>query len=178
MYYETIKGQGQFILFSRKRKCSEKEQKREGEEEEEEAELGRSVDCVKRICFCFLGLMDGSGGREEEDVHMDAGDGGGTDSAAVGAAAIMYSSTDYTQYNVYGHLIEVPSKYCPPIQPIGRGAYGIVWLDLQDLFFFVFLWFFATSCLSPTIVCVCACFVLVCCLVVVCCGGSDEIFFF
>jgi len=71
---------------------------------------------------------------------MDAGDGGGTDSAAVGAAAIMHSSTDYTQYNVYGHLIEVPSKYCPPIQPIGRGAYGIVWLVLQDLFFFVFLY--------------------------------------
>jgi mitogen-activated protein kinase 6 len=70
--------------------------------------------------------MDGSGGREEEDVHMDAGDGGGTDSAAVGAAAMMYSSTDYTQYNVYGHSIEVPNKYCPPIQPIGRGAYGIV----------------------------------------------------
>ncbi|CAM6033123.1 unnamed protein product [Sphagnum compactum] len=38
----------------------------------------------------------------------------------------MHSSTDYTQYNVYGHLIEVPSKYCPPIQPVGRGAYGIV----------------------------------------------------
>jgi hypothetical protein len=70
--------------------------------------------------------MDGSGGRDEEDVHMDAGDGGGTDSAAGGAAAMMYSPTDYTQYNVYGHLIEVPSKYCPPIQPIGRGAYGIV----------------------------------------------------
>jgi hypothetical protein len=39
--------------------------------------------------------MDGSRGREEEDVHMDAGDGGGTDSAAVGVAAMMYSSTDF-----------------------------------------------------------------------------------
>jgi hypothetical protein len=102
--------------------------------------------------------MDGSGGREEEDVHMDAGDGGGTDSAAaVGAAAMMYSSTDYTQYNVYGHLIEVPNKYCPPIQPIGRGAYGIVWLDLQDLFFFfVFLWFFtsiANNCVRVCVFC-------------------------
>jgi hypothetical protein len=56
VYYETIKGQGQFILFSRKRKCSEKEQKREEEEEEdedeeeeeEEAELGRlrEVDLI------------------------------------------------------------------------------------------------------------------------------------
>jgi hypothetical protein len=98
--------------------------------------------------------MDGSGGREEEDVHMIAGDGGGTDSAAVGAAAMMYSSTDYTQHNVYGHLIEVPNKYCPPIQPIGRGAYGIVWLDTSRIcsssFFSVV---FVTSCLSPTINC-------------------------
>lgn len=33
----------------------------------------------------------------------------------------------YVQYNVLGNLFEVSSKYAPPIQPIGRGAYGIVW---------------------------------------------------
>ncbi|MBA0736978.1 hypothetical protein Gogos_010462 [Gossypium gossypioides] len=32
----------------------------------------------------------------------------------------------YVQYNVYGNLFEVPSKYVPPLRPIGRGAYGIV----------------------------------------------------
>nr|AMO00476.1 mitogen-activated protein kinase 7 [Manihot esculenta] len=32
----------------------------------------------------------------------------------------------YVQYNVYGNLFEVSSKYVPPIRPIGRGAYGIV----------------------------------------------------
>ncbi|KAJ8636990.1 hypothetical protein MRB53_011257 [Persea americana] len=32
----------------------------------------------------------------------------------------------YTQYNVPGNLFEVSAKYVPPIQPIGRGAYGIV----------------------------------------------------
>ncbi|CAL5334390.1 unnamed protein product [Camellia sinensis] len=32
----------------------------------------------------------------------------------------------YVQYNVLGNLFEVPSKYVPPIQPVGRGAYGIV----------------------------------------------------
>ncbi|VFQ91458.1 unnamed protein product [Cuscuta campestris] len=32
----------------------------------------------------------------------------------------------YTQYNVLGNLFEVPSKYVPPIQPVGRGAYGMV----------------------------------------------------
>lgn len=33
----------------------------------------------------------------------------------------------YVQYNVYGNLFEVSSKYTPPIRPIGRGANGIVW---------------------------------------------------
>ncbi|CAA0811946.1 Mitogen-activated protein kinase 13 [Striga hermonthica] len=32
----------------------------------------------------------------------------------------------FTQYNVLGNLFEVPSKYIPPINPIGRGAYGLV----------------------------------------------------
>ncbi|KAG8663764.1 mitogen-activated protein kinase 4-like isoform X2 [Manihot esculenta] len=32
----------------------------------------------------------------------------------------------YVQYNVYGNLFEVSSKYVPPIRPVGRGAYGIV----------------------------------------------------
>ncbi|KAH7542562.1 hypothetical protein FEM48_Zijuj02G0087200 [Ziziphus jujuba var. spinosa] len=30
------------------------------------------------------------------------------------------------QYNILGNLFEVPSKYVPPINPVGRGAYGIV----------------------------------------------------
>ena len=33
----------------------------------------------------------------------------------------------YVLYNVLGHLFELPSNYVPPIQPLGRGAYGIVW---------------------------------------------------
>jgi len=33
----------------------------------------------------------------------------------------------YVQYNIYGNLFEVSNKYVPPIRPIGRGAYGIVW---------------------------------------------------
>nr|GMD12481.1 mitogen-activated protein kinase homolog NTF6 [Ipomoea batatas] len=32
----------------------------------------------------------------------------------------------YTQYNVLGNLFHVPAKYIPPIQPVGRGAYGMV----------------------------------------------------
>lgn len=33
----------------------------------------------------------------------------------------------FIQYNIFGNLFEVTSKYRPPIMPIGRGAYGIVW---------------------------------------------------
>ncbi|KAF9598559.1 hypothetical protein IFM89_028186 [Coptis chinensis] len=32
----------------------------------------------------------------------------------------------YIQYNVLGNFFEVSAKYSPPIQPVGRGAYGIV----------------------------------------------------
>lgn len=32
----------------------------------------------------------------------------------------------YIQYNVFGNLFEITSKYRSPIMPIGRGAYGIV----------------------------------------------------
>ncbi|KAG4992670.1 hypothetical protein JHK87_026127 [Glycine soja] len=35
----------------------------------------------------------------------------------------------YVQYNIYGNLFEVSRKYVPPIRPVGRGAYGIVWLS-------------------------------------------------
>ncbi|KAJ6750929.1 hypothetical protein OIU85_001461 [Salix viminalis] len=32
----------------------------------------------------------------------------------------------FIQYNVFGSIFEITSKYRPPITPIGRGAYGIV----------------------------------------------------
>ncbi|ERM96482.1 hypothetical protein AMTR_s00001p00258560 [Amborella trichopoda] len=32
----------------------------------------------------------------------------------------------YVRYNIFGNLFEVPTKYVPPIRPIGRVAYGIV----------------------------------------------------
>lgn len=59
--------------------------------------------------------------------------GGGT--AAGGAAQIQGMATHggrYVLYNVYGNLFEVASKYAPPIRPIGRGAYGIVWCVLPS----------------------------------------------
>ncbi|RRT48213.1 hypothetical protein BHE74_00031793 [Ensete ventricosum] len=32
----------------------------------------------------------------------------------------------FVQYNIFGNIFEVISKYQPPIMPIGKGAYGIV----------------------------------------------------
>lgn len=40
---------------------------------------------------------------------------------------VLINGGQYVRYNVYGNLFEVFSKYVPPIRPIGRGAYGLVW---------------------------------------------------
>lgn len=34
----------------------------------------------------------------------------------------------FIQYNIFGNIFEITAKYKPPIMPIGKGAYGIVWL--------------------------------------------------
>ncbi|KAF9602173.1 hypothetical protein IFM89_025473 [Coptis chinensis] len=49
--------------------------------------------------------------------------GGGGDSNIKG---VVTHGGHYVQYNVYGNLFEVSTKYVPPIRPVGRGAYGIV----------------------------------------------------
>ncbi|KAF8397612.1 hypothetical protein HHK36_016532 [Tetracentron sinense] len=48
------------------------------------------------------------------------------ESTAIDAKGVLKQSGGYVQYNVLGNLFEVYSKYVPPIQPVGRGAYGIV----------------------------------------------------
>ncbi|KAJ6670919.1 MITOGEN-ACTIVATED PROTEIN KINASE [Salix viminalis] len=40
--------------------------------------------------------------------------------------AIPTHGGQFIQYNIFGNLFEITSKYRPPITPIGRGAYGIV----------------------------------------------------
>jgi len=59
---------------------------------------------------------------EVEDSAMEAG------AAAVDGhiQGILTHGGQYVQYNIFGNLFEVSSKYIPPIRPIGRGAYGIV----------------------------------------------------
>lgn len=48
----------------------------------------------------------------------------------------------YLQYDIFGNLFEITSKYRPPIMPIGRGAYGIVW---YLILFLLFVWEIAGS---------------------------------
>ncbi|MED6148540.1 Mitogen-activated protein kinase 11 [Stylosanthes scabra] len=48
------------------------------------------------------------------------------DSAEHNVRGVATHGGRYVQYNIYGNLFEVSSKYVPPIRPIGRGAYGIV----------------------------------------------------
>lgn len=59
-------------------------------------------------------------------MEGDESKGGGGGEGAVLKGVPAYGGK-YIHYNVLGNLFEVSSKYVPPIQPVGRGAYGIVW---------------------------------------------------
>jgi hypothetical protein len=56
-----------------------------------------------------------------------SGGGGGGGGGGAQIKGMATHGGRYVLYNVYGNLFEVSSKYAPPIRPIGRGAYGIVW---------------------------------------------------
>lgn len=45
--------------------------------------------------------------------------------------AVPTHGGQYIQYNIFGNLFEITAKYRPPIMPIGRGAYGIVWYLIE-----------------------------------------------
>lgn len=47
----------------------------------------------------------------------------------------------FVQYDIFGNLFEITTKYRPPIMPIGRGAYGIVWYVNLPLTFFLSFFF-------------------------------------
>jgi len=59
---------------------------------------------------------------EEEGTAME------TSAAAADGhiQGILTHGGRYVQYNIFGNLFEVSSKYVPPIRLIGQGAYGIV----------------------------------------------------
>lgn len=58
---------------------------------------------------------------------MDVAGAGGGGAADGNIQGVPTHNGEYTQYNIFGNLFEVSRKYVPPIRPIGRGAYGIVW---------------------------------------------------
>lgn len=41
--------------------------------------------------------------------------------------AVPVNGGQFIQYDIFGNIFEVTTKYRPPIIPVGRGAYGIVW---------------------------------------------------
>ncbi len=68
-----------------------------------------------------------------ERTEGDDGGGGGnsvmetTEESGSCISGVSTHDGQYTQYNIFGNSFEVSAKYVPPIRPIGRGAYGIVW---------------------------------------------------
>lgn len=69
------------------------------------------------LCFCWSNSMESSSASSDINIKGVPTHGG-----------------KYVQYNVYGNLFEVSRKYVPPIRPVGRGAYGIVWWVSIHLF--------------------------------------------
>jgi len=78
------------------------------------------------------------GGAQPPDTEMtDAGacGGGQPPQQPAGGGGGMMDNIQATlshggrfiQYNIFGNVFEVTAKYKPPILPIGKGAYGIVW---------------------------------------------------
>ena len=52
--------------------------------------------------------------------------------------AVPSHGGQFIQYNIFGNLFEITNKYRPPIMPIGRGAYGIVWYVVFQRIAFAF----------------------------------------
>lgn len=69
-----------------------------------------------------------SGGNAGSVIAMDVA------TAEGNVQGVPTHNGQYTQYNIFGNLFEVPVKYVPPIRPIGRGAYGIVWYVIMHFF--------------------------------------------
>jgi hypothetical protein len=61
---------------------------------------------------------------DPDDLDRDFEDGEEMEASRV---VQSYYDGKYSQYMVCGNLFDVLAKYVPPIRPIGKGAYGIVW---------------------------------------------------
>lgn len=65
-------------------------------------------------------------GEGEPQGYGDGGAGGG-ETYELDIVGVPKHGGAYVLYDIFGNNFEVSSKYVPPIRPIGRGAYGIVW---------------------------------------------------
>lgn len=68
---------------------------------------------LEGVLFCLKTCLDPIPYREKMEKMENGG--------------ILTYNGRYVMYNVLGNIFELSSKYIPPIQPVGRGAYGIVW---------------------------------------------------
>jgi hypothetical protein len=84
---------------------------------------------VRKLCFFFLQRRERERERERE-MEIEAGE--------TEARGVPTHGGRYVQYNVLGSPFEVSAKYVPPIHPVGRGAYGIVWYVFCFTFPFAF----------------------------------------
>lgn len=87
--------------------------------------------------------MDGEGGAPPADTVMsDAAPPPQADpQVAMGIEnipATLSHGGRFIQYNIFGNIFEVTAKYKPPIMPIGKGAYGIVWYVIPFFSFSIF----------------------------------------
>ncbi|XP_057449077.1 mitogen-activated protein kinase homolog NTF6 [Lotus japonicus] len=64
-------------------------------------------------------------GAESENVKPVENN-GAAESENVKQKGVPIDGGKYVQYNILGNLFEVYANYTPPLQPVGRGAYGIV----------------------------------------------------
>jgi mitogen-activated protein kinase 6 len=69
------------------------------------------------------GAGGAAGGQEPPPPPQPAGSGGMTENIQ----ATLSHGGRFIKYNIFGNVFEVTAKYKPPILPIGKGAYGIVW---------------------------------------------------
>lgn len=76
----------------------------------------RVIPVIIRASY-FTNMADAAHGNGAAAVHQQYTE----------FQAVASHGGQYIQYNIFGNLFEITNKYRPPIMPIGRGAYGIVW---------------------------------------------------
>ena len=73
--------------------------------------------------------MDGNAGQPAADTEMSEAPSNPSPQmpGIENIPATLSHGGKFIQYNIFGNIFEVTVKYKPPIMPIGKGAYGIVW---------------------------------------------------